>query len=262
MIRSALIALGLSAGGLGAGTATAQGMVPMAPALQVCGGTRLVLDADDATDIVDLNFAAEIVSRRVGKFYTQPVDFTHLVGEQIVVSLPVPLIPDVEALAPLFQYTEFKFLDVMAEVPSGDEVTLEDGQVLLPFKQYPELNVVADSAPILDANDVAAADVIYDQAGNPMVSFQFTPEGSDIFGRHTADHIGGSIAIVLRGQVVSAPVIQSPILGGRGQITGGLTNREAVELAAVLQGGVLPFDLSIVAQEVMDGSDPSADFCP
>ena len=83
MIRSALIALGLSAGGLGAGTATAQGMVPMAPALQVCGGTRLVLDADDATDIVDLNFAAEIVSRRVGKFYTQPVDFTHLVGEVV-----------------------------------------------------------------------------------------------------------------------------------------------------------------------------------
>ena len=84
-----------------------------------------------------------------------------------------------------------------------------------------------------------SAQVSFDQeTGQPHVSFTLNPRGADLFDKLTADHIRERLAIVLDGIVHSAPVIQSRISGGRGQITLGSGNgdqmmNEAKDLAIV-----------------------------
>jgi preprotein translocase subunit SecD len=69
-----------------------------------------------------------------------------------------------------------------------------------------------------------------DQTGQFLVEFQFDTLGGDKFGILTRDHVGDPMAIMLNDQVISAPVINSPILTGSGEISGGsngFTNEQA-----------------------------------
>jgi preprotein translocase subunit SecD len=77
----------------------------------------------------------------------------------------------------------------------------------------------------------------------PSVNFTLKPEASSKFRRATGANIGRQLAIVLDGQVTSAPVIEGEIPSGSGQITGIPTNEEALDLALVLRTGALPASL-------------------
>src|SRR5690606_18380817 len=52
-------------------------------------------------------------------------------------------------------------------------------------------------------------------------------------------------------KVISAPTIQSPITGGRGQITGSFTIASAAELVNLLNGGALPAPLKVEERRVV-----------
>ena len=78
----------------------------------------------------------------------------------------------------------------------------------------------------------------YDPQQRPLVNFQFNPEGGRIFGDLTEKSIGRLLAIILDGNVYSAPVIRSRI-STRGQITGRYTVQQAADLAVVLRAGAL-----------------------
>lgn len=262
MIRSALIALGLSASGLGAGAAGAQGMVATAPILDVCGGTRLVLQAEDDVDTDELDAARDVVNRRVGGAFSQVFDVTSLHDNQIIVAIPTGMdVPD-DAIEPLLQRIDLGFYEVDRAVSTDVVIDLGATQIALPDAEFIERNYVLNTPPILDGTMVASATATFDYNNRPAIAFRFDAQGAAIFAQYTADNIGHPFAIVVADKVMSAPTIQSSITGGSGIITGNFTSDETVHLAAVLQGGVLPFDLNIVAQDIMDGSDPSSDFCP
>jgi len=78
------------------------------------------------------------------------------------------------------------------------------------------------------------ASVNYDNVGMPLIAFQFDGVGADIFGKVTSENIGRQLAIVLDGEVKSAPVIRSAIYGS-GVIEGNFDMQEAVALANVLE---------------------------
>lgn len=78
------------------------------------------------------------------------------------------------------------------------------------------------------------------QDGQPVVSFRFDTRGAQIFGRITADNVGKLFAIVLDGEVITAPRIQSPILGGNGIISGNFSVQSARDLSILLRAGALP----------------------
>ena len=66
-----------------------------------------------------------------------------------------------------------------------------------------------------------------------------------------------AIAVVLDGNVVTAPQIQSAIPGGNAQITGNFTRAQAEELAAQLQSGALPADFRVSAVSTLAPSASS-----
>jgi len=92
------------------------------------------------------------------------------------------------------------------------------------------------------------------QFNQPQVQFQLSRIGGRRFGELTGQHIGDRIAIILDGQVVSAPVVRDRI-GARGQIDlAGSTMEEAVDLALVLRAGALPAPVRILEERTVGPS--------
>jgi preprotein translocase subunit SecD len=113
---------------------------------------------------------------------------------------------------------------------------------------YRELYVVEDQAFLTGdmlEDAVAGRDPQFNQA---QVQFQLSRRGGRIFSQLTGQHVGDQIAIVLDGEVVSAPVVRDRI-GARGQIDLGQADmQEAGDLALVLRAGALPARLEIIEE--------------
>ncbi len=96
------------------------------------------------------------------------------------------------------------------------------------------------------------------QNGLPVVNFRFDAVGARIFGDYTSANVGQLFATVLDEAVITAPRIQSPILGGAGFIEGNFTVESATELAILLRAGALPASIEILQQRTI-GPDLGAD---
>ncbi|MEM7505464.1 MAG: protein translocase subunit SecD [Pseudomonadota bacterium] len=94
--------------------------------------------------------------------------------------------------------------------------------------------------------------------GLPIVNFRFDTAGSTIFGTYSAANVGQLFAIVLDDEVISAPRIQSAILGGAGFIEGNFTTESATNLAILLRAGALPASIQVLEQRTV-GPDLGAD---
>jgi preprotein translocase subunit SecD len=97
------------------------------------------------------------------------------------------------------------------------------------------------------------------QRNEPYVGMDFKTAGARIFEEITGDNVGRRMAVILDGNVYSAPVIQTRIGGGRAQITlgsGGFNTmmREARDLALVLRAGALPVQLDFLEQRTVGPS--------
>jgi len=86
------------------------------------------------------------------------------------------------------------------------------------------------------------------QTNQPIVTFRFDTRGAILFGEITSQNVGRRFAIVLDNQVITAPVIQSAITGGSGQIEGSFTTQSANDLAVLLRAGALPATLDIIEE--------------
>jgi SecD/SecF fusion protein len=122
------------------------------------------------------------------------------------------------------------------------------GVTLLPLRdgtgEIPVEDRVALSGDRLDA----AATGFEPDTGRPMVTFDFDGEGGAAFASITAANVGHRFAVVLDGEVLTAPVIQQAISGGKGQITGDFTLQEAKTLAVLLTSGALPASLNVIEE--------------
>jgi preprotein translocase subunit SecD len=98
----------------------------------------------------------------------------------------------------------------------------------------------------------------YDEYNRPEVSFRFNKIGAKKFGDATRDNVGKRFAIVLDNEIISAPVIQTPITGGSGRITGEFSVERARDLALLLRAGALPAPLNVIEEKTV-GPDLGAD---
>jgi len=89
------------------------------------------------------------------------------------------------------------------------------------------------------------------QTGEAVVNFTFNTTGARIFSKMTSNHTRERFAVVLDGQIITAPRILSPITGGSGFIEGNFTVESASDLAALLNAGALPAPLTIVEERTV-----------
>lgn len=96
---------------------------------------------------------------------------------------------------------------------------------------------------IIGGKDIKNAQPGYGEGNQPVVMFELYKDGAKAFGEATKNNIGKTIKIELDGNVISAPTVQTAILGGSGQITGMENIEEAKKLANLIESGALPVEL-------------------
>ncbi|MGB9743501.1 MAG: protein translocase subunit SecD [Minisyncoccales bacterium] len=84
-----------------------------------------------------------------------------------------------------------------------------------------------------------------------LVLLQFNEEGAKIFEELTEKNIGQPLAIYLDGVIISAPVVQEKIAGGKAQITGHFSIEEAKALVRNLNAGALPVPITLISQQTV-----------
>ncbi len=123
--------------------------------------------------------------------------------------------------------------------------------LLLPSMDEKDTYYIVEETPVVGGEELTDAQPAFDQNNTPAVSFRFNPSGARAFGDYTANNIGKPFAIVLDGQVISAPVIQSHIAGGSGIITGNFSVEESTNLAVLLRAGALPAELTFLEERTV-----------
>jgi preprotein translocase subunit SecD len=138
--------------------------------------------------------------------------------------------------------------------PPGDEI-LYQRRVDKESGQERKIPFVVQKKALLTGRDLATARVSIDQnTSEPYVSVEFNTAGAKAFAELTEASVGKRLAIVLDGNVHSAPVIRERIPSGRAQISGGFTTQEATDLAIVLRAGALPAPVRVLEERTVGPS--------
>jgi preprotein translocase subunit SecD len=146
------------------------------------------------------------------------------------------------------------------DIPEGYELAFEKKVSKLTNEIESQIPYLVEKASKLGGDALQDARVQIDQQKNePYVSLEFKAQGAKIFEQLTGENIGKRLAIILDGNVYSAPNIQTKIGGGRAQITlgsGGYNRllKEAKDLALVLRAGALPVQLDFLEQRTVGPS--------
>jgi SecD/SecF fusion protein len=98
----------------------------------------------------------------------------------------------------------------------------------------------------LGGDHVKKAFAYFDQQGWG-VSLEFDAEGAKLFDALAANNVGNRLAIVLDGDVISAPTLQTANFHGKAQITGNFSEEEARDLASALEN---PLRVPVQIEEV------------
>ena len=194
--------------------------------------------------------AVEVLRRRLNAFGL-PGTVERLESGRIAVTLG-PGVRDVEGmLRPLLKpgRLEFRlaFPDLTKAGPGQttvDDLTLDpDTGRLLRTPRVVEKKIRLTGAVIKSA---AAAHV----RGQPSVNVEFDAAGAAAFAAVTRASVGRALAIVLDGRLLSAPVIQTEIAGGRLVINGNFTEPDARDFARLLSSGELAPGLKLVQKTI------------
>jgi protein-export membrane protein SecD len=212
-------------------------------------GPEVVIEVEP--DGMDLQQAVEdsirVIERRLEMLGTG-VTVEQEGPAQIVVRLGPrdPVDPSI-ALATRTGRLEFRLIEttmtaeqaLAAQPPPGSEI-------LFDIRNAPHL-VVKEA--FVSGRDVAAAHArFHSSSPEPIVDFTLDSGGTHRLGEVTQANVGKRFAIVFDRKVLSAPVIRTPISGGRGYIEGGFTEEQAMEMTILLRGGELPARLRVVEQ--------------
>jgi len=200
--------------------------------------------------------AVEVIRRRIDELGTREPTIVRQGDTRIVVQ--VPGLQDPAALKSLLGKTaklEFKLVDVDADPAMVAEGRAPPGSQILPFA---EGGTIVVKRRVLISGDQLIDSQPSFQEGLPVVSFRFDAAGGKRFARATQENTGKPFAIILDGQVISAPRINEPILGGSGIISGNFTTESASELAILLRSGKLPVALKVIEERTV-GPDLGAD---
>ena len=151
---------------------------------------------------------------------------------------------------------EFKMVESASRLQSYGLSGLPDEKLPEDLERLPSRDKDRDALIVkkkveMDGSQLQEAYADVDNLSRAQVAFVLKAEGAKQFARITRMHVQEQLAIVLDGVVYSAPVIQTPITGGHGVITGVGSLEEARDLALVLRSGALPVPVEISGEFVV-----------
>jgi SecD/SecF fusion protein len=195
----------------------------------------------------------EVVERRVNELgTTEPI--VQRQGEDRVL-VQVPGLQDPQRLKEIIGQTAkltFQMVDQSMPVQDALKGRPPAGSSILYSQDDPPVPYLIENRVIVSGEDLAKASATYNSQNNePVVSFTFNSRGATRFGQATAQNVGKLFAIILDNQVISAPQIREPILGGSGQISGNFTAESANDLAVLLRAGALPAKLTVIEERTV-----------
>jgi len=242
-----------------------QGGFEIKEADQAAGRVVLALRPKEAATLRDLAVrqGLETIRNRVDQFGVAEPSIVQQGDNRILVQLPGVQDPErAKALIGKTALLEFKLVDdsvdteaaARGSVPESDEVLFQR-RVDKQTKMEQKIPYVVRKKALLTGRDLATARVSIDQnTSEPYVSVEFNAAGARAFADLTEANVGKRLAIVLDGNVHSAPVIREKIPSGRAQITGGFTTEDATDLAIVLRAGALPAPVKVLEERTVGPS--------
>jgi len=232
----------------------------------VVDSTRVVLTPTDAgieaaTDAA-MEQATEVVRRRIDELGTREPTIIRQGSQRILVQ--VPGLGDPAQLKALIGKTarlEFKLVDTTATAEQLAQGRAPAGSQVLSYPTNPggipriavQRRVMISGDQLIDAtqgNDP--------QNNQAVVNIRFDNAGGKRFAQVTQQNVNKPFAIILDNEVLSAPNINEPIMGGSAQISGNFTTESANQLAIALRSGKLPVALKVIEERTV-GPDLGAD---
>ena len=186
--------------------------------LDLQGGTHIVLEAEDTehgtADSDAVERAKQILERRINEMGLSEPIVQREGAKRIIIELPGVKDPD-EAMKRIGKTAVLEFKNEKGEtVMTGDDLK--------------------------DAKEEMG------QNKQPLVAIELSDEGAKKFADLTSKNIGRHIAITLDGDVLTNPVVQQAITGGKATISGSQTLEEAKDLAILLRSGALPVKINVL----------------
>ncbi|MEO5324139.1 protein translocase subunit SecDF [Mesorhizobium sp. CC13] len=198
----------------------------------------------------------EVVGRRVNELGTNEPIIQRAGADRILVQ--VPGLQDPQRLKDILGKTAkltFQMVDQTMSVEQALQSRPPAGSTVMYSQDDPPVPYLIENRVIVSGENLVDAQATFDQrTSEAVVSFRFDAKGAARFGQATQQGVGRLFAIILDNQVISAPQIREPILGGTGQISGSFTAQSANDLAVLLRAGALPADLTIVEERTVGPS--------
>jgi SecD/SecF fusion protein len=218
--------------------------------LDLRGGTsfllRLVDEEGEGISPATLDQAIEVIRKRVDQFGVSEPVITAQGRDRILVQIPG--LDTAQLANTKEQLQRVAKLEFALVHPQSDSIlaAADTGEGILPpgyvVKEYSDtiegkpqtFRLLVKQRPDLTGDRVTSANAFYDVQGYG-VAMRLDSEGAKMFGDLTTSHVGERLAIMLDGDIQSAPSIRQPIYGGEAVITGRFSDQEARNLASVLE---------------------------
>ena len=190
----------------------------------------------------------EIVRKRIDESGTKEPLIQRSGNKRILLQLPG--IKDPERIKELLGTTAKLTFHM---VDDEDSVSLKAnrapfGKIIVSDFTDPNIKYLVEKKARVGGENLIDAKASFDPQQGHAVSFRFDTTGAQKFGKATSENVGKRFAVILDGVVITAPVINSPITGGSGIITGNFDTQEATNLAVLLRAGALPAPLEIIEE--------------
>ena len=223
--------------------------------LDLRGGLQTLLEADlpETATVAsgDLETTRQILESRANGLGVSEVVMQTAGERRIVAEFPGVSDPE-KVVASLQQTGLLEFVDTGDYRPAEGSILVTDyaGAGSVPTETTPSPDGTTPDTTVyhtimtgkeLDTIGVSTGAI----GGTYAIDFSLKPEGSAIFGSHTAGNIGKVLTITLDKRVISAPTINAAITD-QGTITGNFTVESANDLAIKLRYGSLPVPIKVV----------------
>ena len=216
--------------------------------LDLKGGMYVLLRADTSSIAANkkadaIGAAVEKIRNRIDAYGVKETSIQVQGDSSILVQVPGIINREIIEQLKKIGKLEFKLVEedrskiqsaVAGDIPAGYQL-----------KKYENTYLLLAQSPAVIGSDLAESFIGFDSYQLPEVRLKFTSSGAKKFAQVTEENTGKRLAIILDGNVMSAPMIREPILSGEAQISGDFSPEQARLLTSVLNSGALPVPLSI-----------------